>query len=77
VARVLLDWVRAPCLLRTVIVNLKNDPTTALRGALWSQRGGWFVLRNASVLKPNVEPMVVDGEIVIHRDHVAFFQVLP
>ena len=73
----MLLWSRPPCLLKAVIVNLKDDPTTALRGVLWSYRGGWFTLVDAYVLKASIDPARVDGQVVIHRDNVAFFQVLP
>jgi hypothetical protein len=70
-------WWQPPCLVRAVIVNRKDDPTTALRGVLWSSRGSWLVLRDASVLAVNAPPRLIDGEIVIHRSNVAFLQVLP
>jgi hypothetical protein len=66
-----------PFLLRTVIVNLKDDPTAAIQGALWSQRGPWFTLRRAAMLKAGSEPTPLDGDIVVHRDNVSFIQVLP
>jgi hypothetical protein len=72
-----LTFWRPPCLLRAVIVNLKDDPTTALKGVLWATRGPWFTLRSASLLKPNVPPTPIDGDVVVHRTNVAFFQVLP
>ncbi len=68
-------WWRPPCVLRTVIVNLKDDDATALSGVLWSVRGPWYTLRNASVLKSGEPPTPADGELVIHRANVAFFQV--
>jgi hypothetical protein len=69
-------WWRPPCLLRVVIVNVKDDPTTALRGVLFSSRGPWLTLKDVTLLKPQVtQPM--DGEVVVHRDNVAFIQVLP
>jgi hypothetical protein len=65
-----------PCILHTVIVNLKDDPTTALQGVLWSAHGPWFTLRHASILKSGDAPTAADGELIIHRTHVAFFQVV-
>ena len=70
-------WWRAPCQLRTVIVNLQDDPTTAIRGVLWSERGPWFVLRNAELLKANIPSTDLDGETLIHRTNISFVQVLP
>jgi len=63
--------------LRTVIVNLKADPDTALRGVLWSTRGPWLTLRNPAILKAGAEPTSADGELVVHRDNIAFLQVEP
>ena len=69
-------WPWDPPLLRVVIVNLKDDGSTAIRGVLWN-RGPWFTLRQAEVLKANVPPTPIDGEVVVHRSNIAFFQVLP
>ncbi len=66
-----------PCVLQPVIVNVVSDPSTALKGVLWSARGGWLTLRGVSYLKAGVPPTQMDGEIVIHRDNVAFIQVVP
>jgi hypothetical protein len=76
-----LFWWRPPCLLETVIVNLKDDPTTALRGVLWRSHGAWFVLRqpvalNLSAPDPAKREVALPGEVVIHRDNVSFFQVV-
>lgn len=71
-----LAWWRPPCLLRSVLVNLRHDHEAALRGVLWNSRGPWLTLRDCTLLRPNVEPVTMDGEVVIHRDNVAFFQVL-
>jgi len=59
-----------------VIVNLKDDPATAIRGVL-AERGPWFTLRRAELLKATTPPTPIDGEVVIHRSNVAFYQVLP
>ena len=63
-----------PCLLQTVIVNLKDDPTTALQGVLYAVVGRWFVLRNASILKAGEPPVPADGELLIPEGNVAFLQ---
>lgn len=60
-----------------MIVNLKDDPTTAIKGVLWSSNGPWLTFRAASLLKASVNPTPIDGEVVIHRSNVAFLQVLP
>lgn len=72
-----LFWWRPPCLLRAVIVNLISDQTTAIKGVLWSSRGAWLTLREASALHGHATPTPLDGEVVIHRTNIAFIQVLP
>ena len=72
-------WWRPPCLLRVVIVNLKDDPQTAIRGVLWGSRGAWLTVRQAALLRggsPEVPATTLDGEVVVHRSNVAFLQVL-
>jgi len=64
-------------LLRSVLVNLVSDRDSALRGVLWQSRGPWLVLRDVSVIKPSAAPLAVDGDVVIHRNNVAFLQVFP
>jgi hypothetical protein len=61
--------------LRTVIANLRDDPTTAIKGVLWSSRGPWLTLRSASLLKTGAAPTPMDGEVVVHRSNVSFLQV--
>lgn len=73
----LVRWFQPPFILRTVIVNLKDDPTAAIQGALWSARGPWFTLRRAAMLKAGDTPTPLDGDVVVHRDNVSFLQVLP
>lgn len=70
------SWFAPPCLRQTVVVNLISEPDTAIRGVLWSMRGTWFVLKNAALLKPNLEPVTVDGDVIIDRRNVAFLQVV-
>jgi hypothetical protein len=74
--RWLLFW-RPPYLLRRVIVNLTHDSTEAFEGLVWSYRGGWLTLRDASALKAGLPPSPIPGELVIHRSNVAYTQVLP
>ena len=71
-----LAWWRPPCVLRTVIVNLKDDGG-AIRGVLWSTRCAWFVLRESALLIAGQDPHPTEGEIVIHRTNISFVQVLP
>jgi hypothetical protein len=63
-------------MLRSVIVNLRSDRDTAIRGVLWQVRGPWFVLRTVDLLSSGT-PTRMDGDVVIHRDNVAFLQVVP
>jgi hypothetical protein len=71
-----LRWWRPPYLLRSVIVNLRDDPTTAISGVLWTSRGPWLIVRQASLLKAQQASTALDGEVVIERDNVAFVQML-
>lgn len=64
-------------MLRSCIVNLKDDPTTAIKAVLWSSRGAWLTFKDASLLKSGVEPTKIDGDVVLHRSAVLFLQVLP
>jgi hypothetical protein len=73
--RWLLFW-RPPCLLRTVIVNVKHDDSSAIKGVLWSTRGPWLTFRNCELLKPG-QTTTIDGDVVIHRSTISFLQVLP
>jgi hypothetical protein len=68
-------WWQPPCLLRQVLINLKSDDT--IQAVLWSTHGPWLTFRNAVALKAAQPPTPIDGEVVIHRDNVNFFQVLP
>jgi hypothetical protein len=70
-------WWRPPCLLKTVLVNLKDDETTALEGVLYATRGPWWTLKNGSVIKAGEPPAPVVGDLIVHRDNVAFLQVAP
>jgi hypothetical protein len=71
-----LFWWRPPCVLRTVIVNLKEDPN-AFRAVLWSVRGPWLTFKDCTLLRASGDTTRVDGEVVIHRDNVSFLQALP
>lgn len=71
-------WWRPPCLLRGVIVNIKDDPQTAFRAVLWASRGPWLTFKDCTLIRGGGEaPTRIDGEIVLHRDNLAFLQVIP
>jgi hypothetical protein len=65
-----------PAMLRECIVNFADDPSSAIKGVLWDVHGSWLVFRDCSVLKPGAAPAQMDGEIVIHRDRIAFLQAV-
>lgn len=64
-----------PCLLRRVIVNMTDD-STSFRGVIWQSRGPWITLRDAEYLKSGQEPIKLDGEVVLERPKIAFYQVM-
>jgi hypothetical protein len=68
---------RPPCLLRSVLLNLKADDSTALEGVLYTTRGPWLTLKNGTVIKAGEPPAAVVGDLIVHRDNVAFIQVNP
>jgi hypothetical protein len=57
-----------------VIVNT-TDASTSFQAVLWSTNGPWLTFRDVSMLKPGQPPIAMDGEMVMHRDKVTFFQV--
>lgn len=65
---------RPPFYLRSVLINLKSGE--ALTGVLFRVRGPWHVLENASALKVGAQPTPIDGSVMVHRDNIAFVQVL-
>lgn len=70
-------WWRPPCLLRRVTVNFVHTDNEAMQGVLWATRGPWVTLRDVTAMKAGQPPVPIPGEIVMHRDRVAFFQVEP
>jgi hypothetical protein len=70
-------WWRPPCLLRLVIVNLTDPEATSIQGVLWRSRGAWLTMRDAKLLLDSGDFRPIDGEVVLHRDRIAFVQVLP
>jgi hypothetical protein len=69
-------WWHPPCVLQRVIVNLIDNPDEAIQGVLWSYRGGWITLRDAVALSAGQNPTKIDGEVVMHRSRVDYFQVI-
>jgi hypothetical protein len=67
-------WWQPPCLLREVVINPKHDPAVAIKGLLWASRGPWLVIHQPTLFDHG-ETKTADGELVIHRDNVAFIQV--
>lgn len=67
---------RPPCQLKRVIVNFTHDPTEAFEGVLWSYRGGWLTLRDASALKAGVPPAKIPGDVILHQSKIAYLQVV-
>lgn len=72
-----LFWWRPPCLLRRVVLNFAHSETEAFEGVLWSYRGGWLTLRDASALKAGQPPTKIPGDVVVHRSQLAYLQVSP
>lgn len=70
-------WKRPPCLRQAVIVNLKSDDATALRGVLWSASGDWLTLKQAALVTRAAAPTSMDGDVVIPLSNVSFIQVIP
>jgi hypothetical protein len=72
-----LCWWRPPCLLRRVIVNFTHNPDEAIEGVLFSSRGGWLTLKDATALHAGREPAKLPSDVVVHRSQIAFLQVVP
>jgi hypothetical protein len=70
-------WWQPPCLLRSVVVNLKGEDS-AVQGLLWGMRGPWLVIRQPTLVRAgHADAMTTDGEVVIHRENISFIQVVP
>ena len=63
-------------MLRRVIVSQVSDTSVSLQGVLWQSRGAWLTLREVSLLRSGAPPIRMDGDTIIHRDQVAFIQVI-
>lgn len=62
-------------LLRRVLVNLNDD--RAFDAVLYARRGPLLVLRDVRLIEPGLDPVALDGEVIIERPRVAFIQVQP
>lgn len=69
-------WWQPPCLLRRCVVNFTYSETEAIEGVFYAYRWGWLTFKDASALKGGQPPVKLPGDQVIHRDRVAFLQVL-
>ncbi|QXO13100.1 RNA binding protein [Gordonia phage Hibiscus] len=58
---------------RRVVLNLKSG--RAVAGYVTDRKGKAWVVRDAQVAEPGVDPVAVDGAVVVHRDDVDFVQV--
>ncbi|QCG77750.1 hypothetical protein QLQ77_gp04 [Gordonia phage Reyja] len=58
---------------RRVVLNLKSG--RAVAGYVTERKGKAFVVRDAQVAEPGVDPVRVDGAVIVHRDDVDFVQV--
>lgn len=66
-------WANRLMLRRKVIVNLVGD--RAISGVLWCRRGGLIVLKQAQLHEPGVDPVPMDGDVLVERSRVDFVQV--
>ena len=62
--------------LRKMIVNLRGADSPAFRGVLWQRRGGYLVLRDAQMLRPRMEAVTMDGEVLVPITNIEFLQVI-
>jgi hypothetical protein len=69
-----LFWWRPPYVLRSVIVNFRDD-VPAIGGVLWASRGPFLTLKQA-VLDPANRKVAIDGDVVVERARLAFVQVV-
>jgi hypothetical protein len=61
---------------KRIIVNLKGADSPSFRGVLWQRRGGYLVLRDAQMLRPRIEAVTMDGEVLIPVSNIEFLQVV-
>lgn len=62
---------------RESIVNLKSG--TSFRCVIWQHKGDYVVLKSASLLSDetgHMEPVKIDGEVIIKQVDIDFIQVV-
>ena len=59
---------------KRVIVNTLTDK--GIEGVLFKRNGNLLVLKDATLIESGVDPVKVDGEVVIESHQVEFVQVL-
>lgn len=57
---------------KKVLVNLRSG--RAMTGVMWSRKGRVLVLKSAELIE-GVEPVPMDGDVVIDRDQIEYVQV--
>lgn len=63
-----------PCLLRRVLVNTTEQ--VSFRAVVWETRRSFVVLKNVEAITPDGRPpQKVDGDVVIDRSRITFYQV--
>lgn len=61
---------------KRVLVNLVDG--RAFDALLWAKRGPLLVLRDAQLIEAEgIQPVGVDGDVIVERPKVAFIQVRP
>lgn len=70
-------WWRCPAILKEVIINLTYDHEVAYQGVLFACNGAWLTFKSVSVLRGREQPAPMDGDMVVHREQIAFLQVVP
>jgi hypothetical protein len=61
----------------TVILNLLFDDQHVIRGVLFARQGDFLILKLATVVEPDGASTKLDGDFVIDRQHVGFYQIVP
>lgn len=58
----------------SIILNTKDGST--FKGVLWRKFGGLIELRAAEMIAPTAQSVPVDGQLIIERSNVSYYQVL-
>ena len=66
---------REPFLYRRCLITTKSAPDNAFDAVIFERRGAWLVLKRCTLLKPGVEPIPMDGDVVIPVADFAFAQL--